>query len=215
MSDQFTVQEIADLLQVPADSIRWHIRKLFPAKMENGKRTLLNQSEITEIKAKMKPTSGLVGQVQTDLEMEQKALEVMSWQQSKIQHLRAQLLEQQPKVDFFDTVAQSVDGIDMAEAAQVLKLGIGRNLLFRFLRDAKILKNSNEPYQEFVDRGYFEIIEQPVVINGEPKIKFKTLVRQKGLDYIRRLYNRNLNHPVTSIINNRDKYLPASIGVKK
>ena len=93
-----------------------------------------------------------------------------------------------PKAEFFDAVADSKDAIAIGEAAKVLDMGIGRNKLFEFLRKKKVLMRDNLPYQEYVDRGYFRTVEQKYQTSeGETKISIKTLVYQKGLDYIRRL----------------------------
>ena len=44
------------------------------------------------------------------------------------------------------------------------------------------------PYQEYVDRGYFRVIEQRYnTNNGDIKITFTTLVYNKGIEYIRKL----------------------------
>ncbi len=92
-----------------------------------------------------------------------------------------------PKAEFFDAVADSKDAIAIGEAAKVLNMGIGRNKLFQILRGKKILMRNNAPYQEFIDRGYFRVIEQKwTTPEGETKISIKTLVYQKGLDFIRR-----------------------------
>jgi len=94
-----------------------------------------------------------------------------------------------PKVAFFDQVASSKDAIPMRDAASVLNIpGMGRNNLFRFLRDNKVLMEDNIPYREYQDRGYFRVIEQQWSDSeGETHISLKTLVYQKGLDYIRSL----------------------------
>lgn len=99
------------------------------------------------------------------------------------------LLEQKPKVEFFDSVANSKSALPMDRVAKVLDIkGIGRNKLFEILRDNNILDRDNVPYQTFVDRGYFRVIEQKYTVpNGETKISIKTLVYQKGVDYIRKL----------------------------
>lgn len=95
-----------------------------------------------------------------------------------------------PKAEFFDAVADSKDAIAIGEAAKVLNMGIGRNRLFEFLRKKKVLMRDNLPYQEYIDRGYFRTIEQKYQTpEGETKISIKTLVYQKGLDFIRRLLN--------------------------
>ncbi|WP_291568619.1 phage antirepressor KilAC domain-containing protein [Clostridium sp. UBA2485] len=94
-----------------------------------------------------------------------------------------------PKADFYDDVAGSKDAIEMADVAKVLGIkGLGRNKLFDLLRQRKILQPNNIPYQQFVDREYFRVVEQKYTTNkGETKINIKTLVFQKGVDYIRKL----------------------------
>ncbi len=100
-----------------------------------------------------------------------------------------QLLEQKPKVEFFDAVAESKDAIEIASVAKVLNVpGVGRNKLFEFLRNHKVLMRNNQPYQKYVDCGYFRIIEQKYERpNGDTCINIKTLVYQKGVKYIQEL----------------------------
>ena len=109
--------------------------------------------------------------------------------QQKNQEQQLLLEEQQPKVEFYDDVAGSKDAVAMKEVAKVLGIkGLGRNKLFKFLRDKKILDRNNMPYQEYVDRGYFRVIEQRYnTNNGDIKITFTTLVYNKGIEYIRKL----------------------------
>lgn len=105
------------------------------------------------------------------LEEQQKAIEVMK-----------------PKEEFFDAVAGSKDAISMNEVAKVLDIkGMGRNKMFEFLREKKVLMNNNTPYQKYVDCGYFRIVEQKYMKDNEQCISIKTLVYQKGIDFIRRL----------------------------
>lgn len=94
-----------------------------------------------------------------------------------------------PKAQFYDDVAGSKDAIEMGHVAKVLGIkGYGRNNLFDFLRDKQVLDRNNIPYQRFIDSGHFRTIEQKYnTSNGEIKINIKTLVFQKGVDYIRKL----------------------------
>lgn len=95
--------------------------------------------------------------------------------------------ELKPKAEFFDAVTDSKDAIPMADVAKVLDMGIGRNKLFEFLRSRNILMSDNRPYQKYVDAGYFRVVEQKYDKGyGEIGINIKTLVFQKGIDYIRR-----------------------------
>ena len=108
-----------------------------------------------------------------------------------IDGLKSQLLEMKPKADFFDAVADSKTAISMNEVAKVLNIkGYGRNNLFEFLRENKVLDRWNVPYQKYVDNGWFRVIEQHYQKNGEPIVTTKTLVYQKGVDGIRKMIER-------------------------
>lgn len=93
----------------------------------------------------------------------------------------------QPKADFYDTVASSESLLSMADVAKVLDMGIGRNKLYKLLRDRGILQNTNVPYQRFVDAGYFKLVESTYVAGENQVVATTTYVRQKGVDYIRKL----------------------------
>lgn len=94
-----------------------------------------------------------------------------------------------PKEEFFDAVAGSKDAIEIGKVAKVLDYsGIGRNKLFEILRKKKILMRDNTPYQKYIDNGCFRIIEQKYTTkSGETRINIKTLVYQKGVDFIRKV----------------------------
>lgn len=95
--------------------------------------------------------------------------------------------EMKPKAEFFDAVADSKTAFSMQEVAKVLGIkGYGRNNLFEFLRNEEILDKYNVPYQRYVDCGWFRVIEQKYMKDGEPFVTTKTLVYQKGVDAIRK-----------------------------
>lgn len=108
-------------------------------------------------------------------------------QRERLERERQELL---PKAEFFDAVTDSKTAISIGETAKVLDAGIGQNKLFAFLRDNNILKSDNTPYQRYIDMGYFRVVEQKYEVHGEIKISIKTLVFQKGIDFIRRLLNK-------------------------
>jgi len=99
---------------------------------------------------------------------------------------KVKLLE--PKGQFYDDVAGSKGSVEMGHVAKVLGIrGMGRNNLFSLLRDKKIFDRNNIPYQQYVDLGYFRVLEQKYSVpNGETKINIKTMVFQKGIDFIRK-----------------------------
>lgn len=101
---------------------------------------------------------------------------------------QAKVAELTPKADFYDTVASSESTIDIGEVAKVLNFkNIGRNKLFRLLRELHVLKSDNIPYQKYIDLGYFKVIESSVFIKDAPNVCLKTVVFQKGVDYINRV----------------------------
>lgn len=109
-----------------------------------------------------------------------------------IHGLKNKVLEMKPKAEFFDAVADSKTAISMNEVAKVLDYKcIGRNKLFEFLRDEGILDKYNVPYQRYVDCGWFRVIEQKYMRDGEPHISTKTLVYQKGVDAIRKRLDKS------------------------
>lgn len=108
--------------------------------------------------------------------------------QKEIANYKNQIALMKPKADFFDQVASSKDAIDIGTAAKVLNLGIGRNKLFEILRQEGILMSNNQPYQKYIDRGYFRTIEQKYnKPDGSVNINIKTLVYQRGLNFIKKL----------------------------
>ena len=102
------------------------------------------------------------------------------------------LLEAKPKVDFYEAVTGSIDTIDMASVAKILNItGFGRNLIFDELRKKSVLQSNNQPYQKYVDNGWFRVIESKYSKqDGSTHISLKTVVYQKGLDGIRKLLSK-------------------------
>ena len=103
------------------------------------------------------------------------------------ERLELENTEMRPKAEFYDDVTGSEDTIDIGEVAKVLHMGIGRNKLFQFLRDKKVLAPNNAPYQRFIDAGYFRRVESSYEVYGTTHVSVKTVVFQRGVDYIRKL----------------------------
>nr|DAZ09945.1 MAG TPA: KilAC domain protein [Caudoviricetes sp.] len=116
------------------------------------------------------------------------ALLLAAEQQAQIEQQQMRIEEMKPKEEFFDQVTDSKDACDMATVAKVLNMGVGRNKLFEILRDKKVLQERNAPYQSYIDRGWFRVIESKYTKpNGDMCINYKTIVYQKGVDGIRKI----------------------------
>lgn len=99
------------------------------------------------------------------------------------------VIELQPKADFHDRVTQSQDLLTIRETAKLLRTGERR--LFGFLKREGLLMASNLPYQQFMDRGLFRLVETVWTDQfGRERISVKTCVTQKGLAYIQGLQDR-------------------------
>ena len=106
--------------------------------------------------------------------------------------LEAKIEEQKPLVEYAEHIQASKDVIDMKSMAKLASkngIKIGRNKLFSFLRDRKILDRENIPYANYMDKEWFEVVESTYTFsNGEEKITKTTLVKPKGqLGIVRQL----------------------------
>ena len=97
------------------------------------------------------------------------------------------LEEQEPLVAFANKVSDSSNLIDMGKLAKLLNdehIKIGRNKLFQWLREQKILMKSNIPYQRYIDSGYFQVKESTFKTPYGEKTAQTTYVTGKGQIYI-------------------------------
>ena len=81
-----------------------------------------------------------------------------------IRKLNKRIEQEKPLVGFAKQVGNSKNTIDIGQLAKLAQdehIKIGRNRLFDWLRNKKILDHKNLPYQQYIDRGYFEVIEVP------------------------------------------------------
>lgn len=100
----------------------------------------------------------------------------------------AEIEQAKPKVEFYDTVANTKELLSVSQYCKEIydtdKIKIGRNRMYKWLRDQKYLRYNNEPYQQYVDAGYFVVKQVWVKINGTPEPKPQTFLTGKGQQYI-------------------------------
>ena len=105
--------------------------------------------------------------------------------------LQQKLQEQQPKVEAYNVLLSGQNAQTMAQVAKAF--GTGRNRLFELLRIQKVLMKNNLPYQEYLDRGYFEVREVSTTRKELTVNVTQTLVTAKGIDLIRRLLSEEID----------------------
>jgi phage antirepressor YoqD-like protein/predicted transcriptional regulator len=109
------------------------------------------------------------------------------------------LIEQSPKVEFYNDVTGSKDTLDMSQTARLINIrGMGRNKIFECLREKGILDRNNQPYQKYIDTGYFRIIESKYTTpQGDVRINLKTVVFQKGVEFIKKTLEESIKENET------------------
>lgn len=117
------------------------------------------------------------------------ALMLAAKQQEQIEQANRTISKLQPKADFADKAFETSDKVDIGMAAKILKLGFGRNILFKKLKEIGVFfSNRNEPKQKYINAGYFEMTEKFIERENHPGfVVTKVLVTQKGLAYINHL----------------------------
>lgn len=95
---------------------------------------------------------------------------------------KAQIESDKPKVEAFETLMDSKDAIDFLHFSKII--GIGRTTLFEELRDRGILNRNNIPYQQYVDSGYFRVVESTYTQGENTRTYCKTMILPKGQEWL-------------------------------
>ena len=113
-------------------------------------------------------------------------------QKTLISNLEYKIEKDKNKVEFYDDVVDSTTTFEISKVAKMLNfIQVGRNNLFEILREQGILQRDNTPYQNYVDRGWFRLIETKYTKpNGDVQLNYKTVVYQKGIEHIAKLLKR-------------------------
>ena len=104
-------------------------------------------------------------------------------QMMAIGKLNERIRHDEPLVEFANQVSNTDNLIDMNAMAKLAveeNIPIGRNRLFRWLRENEILMSGNLPYQKYIDRGYFAVKESVFETNSFTKTYQQTFVTGKG-----------------------------------
>ena len=95
-----------------------------------------------------------------------------------------------PKAESFDRYLSTKGLHDLDEAAKLI--GWGRDQMLEELRRRKVMMSgeNNQPYQRFLDYGYFEVKAKIVVIFSLDRVTAATFVTPKGVAYLNRLIGK-------------------------
>ncbi|WP_186122304.1 phage antirepressor KilAC domain-containing protein [Burkholderia gladioli] len=117
------------------------------------------------------------------------ALRLAADQQERLEAQQRQIEQQRPAVEFARAIRNTADAISIGDFARVI--GMGQNRLFRQLRADHILMSDNLPYQHYLERGYFRVMESVWIDEDkQPHPTFKTLITGAGQVYLQRRYGK-------------------------
>ena len=100
-----------------------------------------------------------------------------------IRQLNEKIRKDEPLVQFANQVADTENVIDIGRMARLAKaenIRIGRNRLFRFLKECGVFMTNNLPYQQYIERGYFVVKESLFEAHGVMKTYQQTYVTGRG-----------------------------------
>ena len=98
-----------------------------------------------------------------------------------IKSLENEIVESQPMIAIAEAVTESDDNWDMGLFAKVLGV-MGKNSLFKYLRDNKIFMENNEPYATHIK--YFKVVPVTKYNKFGSIVVPKTLIKPEGIKYI-------------------------------
>lgn len=108
--------------------------------------------------------------------------------------LEQKIEKDKPLVEFAEHIQTSDDCIsmnDMAKLASKNGVKIGRNRLFAFLRDKKILQRNNVPYQRYIEaQSWFQVKESVYDSANFTRICLTTMVTPQGQSGIIRMLKK-------------------------
>ena len=129
------------ILEKPVPSNGGRPMLIYELSLSQAKRVLLRESKFVR-KAVIAYIEKLENVIKTNFKVPttfSEALRLAAEQQERIEEQQRIIELQKPKAEFYDDVVDSKDAIDMQAVAKTLNMGIGRNKLFEFLRNRKVL----------------------------------------------------------------------------
>jgi len=184
---RMTVKEVAAALGSAESTIRNKAAELFPDSVRNGFATLLTEEQVVGIKQAIVPRDltlkSKVEAATTDLEMKQKAAEVMAWLMADRESLREQVAELAPKAEVAERIAGAIGLKTLSEVGKIN--GVGPHRIFTELEARKVIYRTASgdplPYQQHIEAGRFVVRERTYRDqNGAEHLRSQVYVTGKG-----------------------------------
>lgn len=184
-----SIEEVSLKYKVSKSFIKKLINKHYPYYIQGNCPIFLSEKMI---KVMLPEISAF--KIMKERRFNKKAVEVLEWLQEKARLLEFDIeeIDNSEKIPIGFNVPYGC--IQLNSVAKILDLGFGRNKLCEILRDQQILMtkiNHNEPFQKFVDRGYFYLI--PTKDRIQNIWYTTTYVSPKGLVWLEKFLKKLLS----------------------
>lgn len=212
-----TVKEVSEALGVSSDTIKNCIRRLMPNKMQNGKTTYLSEVEVAcisrELKNNVKVTEQLtyeaasqVKNTSTELEIIGNALSAFKdlqklYTQKEVEYKAIiaqkdkQLVEQKPKVQWYDDVADSENLTEISTIGKLTKVG-AKKIYALLAADRVIYKKFDDGVEYYASYSgydkYFKSIPVPFLKGDKKATRYKLMFTQSGAIWASKRYGNNV-----------------------
>lgn len=154
----------------------------------NGFEKLATEQKVEEISREDRLLLA-IGKATTPTEQMIAAGELNNYHNRHKAELNVRIDEMKPKEEAFDTFIDA-DGFQrMNDVAK--SVGYGRNKLFKFLREQRVLMKDNVPYESFLTREWF-VVRQNTITNGSfSKNNVQTFATSKGVNGISKMLKKH------------------------
>lgn len=121
------------------------------------------------------------------------ALYLAAKQAETIEQQAEQLKLQEPKVEFAEQLLSATNSLDFGTSCKAMNLPFGRNKMFEICRKLNFIMHNNQPYQTYIDQGYFTLLETSYVNakSGDRVLTTKTMVTAKGQNWLINNFKKN------------------------
>lgn len=190
-----------EMVGLPVDMVPGWLLNINPSRVspENRDALLRYQREAFGVLSKaflpkeaLAPTKDWSGMVPQTLS---EALRLAADLNDKVEAQAKQIAEDAPKVEAFESWMDSEGNALIRNVGKAIpKLKMGQNRLYQALREkGVIIGDTTEPYQKWVDAGYF--VQKPRTWfdpkAGVRRPSFTTMVTPSGIEFIRRLFAKS------------------------
>jgi anti-repressor protein len=121
------------------------------------------------------------------------ALYLAAKQAETIEQQAEQLKLQEPKVEFAEQLLSATNSLDFGTSCKAMQMPFGRNRMFEICRELGFLMENNQPYQSYVNSGYFTLLETSFIHpkSGDRVLTTKTMITAKGQNWLMGVFKKN------------------------